>query len=683
VVPAKVDPIEPAVSWEQLFQNWEFGGEEFRAWANYGTLAHNYGLPALPFGLQIEDEPGGFLVGAGSPETGTGIASDITYTRKDDHFVEIIVTDAENPVMTPPAANLNLNAGQSNQDSFEITIRDRAPFSHWLHYNATGPGLKHEGIPALSNFYYEMGFDPRNKQGLGLLQESGQANSYGFFVSDKTTSEDEDDIADNHAFKKTQTLTLAYPAGSGFADKLIYGGNLLRNAGNFYYFNGAGTEARPDDRFRRFADWTAGLLATDNPAVGAGHFANRAVDADTIFPPADPATLPTNPVFSNTIASADLDMKYAHLRPYYPGTNNFDFPVAPAGRHAISLIDFDEGEDCLATELPTKQEIDECYVETTWEVERDTIIAPFFFNNDYGTTLNIFATGQDARIFGLYQYSTGAQANAQNAYFYRLSGKTHTAFSPTDITAATRAAAITQLQEKIFDPLAGNIGSINVTDITSPSLRVALTDFKTRTTVYYSLSMVSGLDSENADHDLSWSQKVNLYRSRDDRNDSFSTYFKAAAVSVEKRNLNPSNAYRIGEEPPFNYDNFFFQIPEDTRFEVKATMSDNVTAQNLAGSISIGSGTCPFATQDPAAVSGDNRVLPNHSLETINRSPANQYMNMAELRTTHLYPQSGLWDEIVVSATDVNGNSSTLCIPVHVIRQPVLFRQTGQDRFMQ
>jgi len=49
------------------------------------------------------------------------------------------------------------------------------------------------------------------------------------------------------------------------------------------------------------------------------------------------------------------------------------------------------------------------------------------------------------------------------------------------------------------------------------------------------------------------------------------------------------------------------------------------------------------------------------------------------LRVNHLYPQHGYYDEIKVTATDVNGNPTAICIPVKVIPQDVHFRQLGEE----
>ena len=80
-----------------------------------------------------------------------------------------------------------------------------------------------------------------------------------------------------------------------------------------------------------------------------------------------------------------------------------------------------------------------------------------------------------------------------------------------------------------------------------------------------------------------------------------------------------------------------------------------------------------------AALDGD--VMEKYRFPSINASDRtpNQYKDLAEIRTYHLYPKHGYFDEIKVEATDSVGNKTALCIPIRVIPQDVHFRQIGNQ----
>jgi hypothetical protein len=169
-------------------------------------------------------------------------------------------------------------------------------------------------------------------------------------------------------------------------------------------------------------------------------------------------------------------------------------------------------------------------------------------------------------------------------------------------------------------------------------------------------------------------ERADLFRSPDGRDAPL-----GGATAIETRvDASSGFDFRISDYASSTADptQFFYNIPEDTRFEVTAAYSDNVTGRTLDGTISIKSGSCP----SPSSITGLYPSL-NPTIYPIPEISANlQYIDTAQVKTFHLYPKAGFYDEIRVEATDQAGNITALCIPIRVIEQAVLFRRTGQER---
>jgi len=674
VVAGKVDSagaVTPIDNFTDLKANYTFG-ETIVSWATRGTLKNSYGsLPKLDSGLQLASDPGGFSI------ANDGSAS---FTGRNDHFVEIFVSDLENPSLTLDSGDgQTLIAGQANLQPIVLTARDNAPFSHWLDYDPTGAADKHEGIPTLSNFYYAMGFDPRNLRGLGLLDPK----SYSFHISHKEFNPD-----NNAAFARTgfEKLAEIYPDQSN-SPVQPSGYDLNSVASDFFAFDLGSGGNRTNDRFFNSATWMNPAKVDDYAAEkSAGFYWNRKVDEESLF--TNPGEM--NPVFTDTTASTPLPIKYQYLAPHFTGTNLFSFPTESSNlnRRKIVITDEDEGTSCLSTALPQMEDPANCWKSTTFEVQDGSVFAPHFFNNDYSKSWGVYGAAQDARIYANYT-AAGPSPSSQpvNSYHFRLTGKSNTPANPADFNSKSSHSAIREeAQKQAHFHEAEYLTNFSYEDETPPNLRVSITDFKTRLSSYFVVTMIQSVEKDGgADNVISYTPRVDVYRNVDPRGplDTTGNNFRATKIAKTYQARKTPNEYRVSEysDDPDNGSDFFFEIPEDTRFQVHAAFSDNVTSQFLEGNIKIESGTCAGTSKDITGYGLDplTGVYADYKIPTREKSPANQYRDLADLRVNHLYPQHGYYDEIKVTATDVNGNPTAICIPVKVIPQDVHFRQLGEE----
>ena len=654
-----------------------FGGDTFTAWDSRGVLKEpDHGKPDRVAGLQLSNELGGFS----TSEDGS-----VTYSHQKDHFVEINVVDQQNPVISfDSGSSQSINAGQANTETILITVKDNNPYQDWLESPSSPVDStpdKHSGLPMLSNFYYEIGYDPRNAIGLGLLNDK----SYSFHISHR-----ESKLDDNLAFKKGSVdkdgASQMYPGQSSTDD-------LGSDANNFFSF-GEGKITRENDLFFSSTD-----LPSDTAVkfgIASDFYWNVNIQEGRLFPPfpvSVSGSADSSKVFKNSLDSEDQPMRYQYLAPHMldGDVNYFKWPEESdnSNRRKLVYVDDSYTQDCLKSQLPQMEIAAACSKTSTYELQDGAAFAPIFFNNDYGLSRKVFAVGQDARIFANYDdITSGNTVPSISDFAIRLVGKSSTAVDVASLNVfADLSSMRAEAQKLSYDHLSQHLATFEYVDTTPPNLRVILTDYKTRTSVYFAVAMVQSVEKDSADdNNIKFEPRVNIYRSEDPRGDQF----VGSAIAKTLEDATAENDYRISDytDDPSNVAELFYEITEDTRFQLHAIFSDNVTGKELGGTLNVSSDSCDNTNSlvgstvnglELAALDGD--VMEKYRFPTVNASDRmpNQYKDLAEIRAYHMYPKHGYFDEIKVEATDSVGNKTALCIPIRVIPQDVHFRQIGNQ----
>lgn len=628
-------------------------------------------------GLALSNTLGGFTVASGG--AGGGQAN---FGFTPDHFVNIVVNDLQNPIMDNPSLNLNVEAGKSYNQDETIGLQDNNPYAHWLSPDGS---ITQEEVPSLTQVLYQIGHDPKNRLGLGLLNE----NSYGFLTSHRQIDPsasllDRSNLEAGPTFKKDEEAAKVYPG------KRNQGSNIERV--DFHYPNEANETCvnRCDDRtinFQYFQDSlkyeAPNTLANPADSGLAIAYWNKPFNQETIFPPLstenyDGGVSASAATVYNATISKQTNVNYKLLTTRFPaGSNLFQFPEDDSNKKYIKINDIrHNNNNCLDGILPDLENSANCYRTTTWTLERDTLLAPYFFHGDVGQNYNIYAVGQDARLYGNYVAPNTGQNISISDFHYRLAGKTNTPYSFNG-GLGTELAFLNDFQNKSFQVEPNLIGSVKYSDVSSPQVRISLRDYKTNNIVYYAVTHVPAINGPNSGS-LAWSDKVNIYRSVDSRSNP--DFFNSSAINQEK--VAPQSDYRIATCNTADLQQCFYQVPEDTRFEVRAEFSDNVTGEDLLGSITIESSHCIGSNviETLANNNGIEEVDPEDKLATSSKTIGYQYQDKSVYKKFHRYPRQNKFDEIKVSINDSQGNNTTICIPIHIIPQQLHFRSIGQER---
>ena len=140
---------------------------------------------ASDFGLKLvatqnNQVPGGF--------DGASNTDDIQYIQPGntrDDFVEVAVLDMIAPRITliEGGSQTANTGGRVNQDII-IEVEDDNPYAVWPSYQLIGEMDDRLRVPALVEYSYEVGFDPRNIMGLGLKNRGSKPQrAYGLNLS--------------------------------------------------------------------------------------------------------------------------------------------------------------------------------------------------------------------------------------------------------------------------------------------------------------------------------------------------------------------------------------------------------------------------------------------------------------------------------------------------------------------
>ncbi|MCJ8346435.1 hypothetical protein MJH12_12905, partial [bacterium] len=429
---------------------------------HFGKLKNSYtgDISVDDSGLALSNTLGGFTVAGG------GTAGSSSFAAIDDHFVKVVVHDLQNPTMNVPALNLTIDAGKSYNQDIQIGISDNNPYSHWL--TPDGSNIQNE-VPTLTQVLYQIGHDPKNRLGLGLLNE----NSYGFInayrhIDPPASLLDRSDLEAGPSFNKDEEAAKIYP------NKRNQGSDIERT--DFHYPNDANENCsdRCDDRTINFQYFQQSLkyqapdsMADPSNAGQIGAYWNKGAEQETLFPPLpeenyNGGVSSTALAIKNPNKSQDTNMSYKMLSTRFPSASNlFSFPMDDNNKNYLRFDNVQENNtDCLDGILPDLEVSSNCFRNTTWTLEQDTILAPYFFHSDVTSNYNLYAVGQDARLYGNYVATSAAQNISLNSYHYRLSGKTHT---PYTYNPGLSSALLyyQDFQNKSFQVSPNNIGSIS------------------------------------------------------------------------------------------------------------------------------------------------------------------------------------------------------------------------------
>jgi hypothetical protein len=216
------------------------------------------------------------------------------------------------------------------------------------------------------------------------------------------------------------------------------------------------------------------------------------------------------------------------------------------------------------------------------------------------------------------------------------------------------------------------IGSMAISDNDAPNFRVILSDSKTRTSVEYT---VMGVQSRNINIEEDARQSF-FFRSHDPRVD-IDPRFKATATNAKLVSEGSgATSYRIVNLADGEPMERVYRIPEDVRFQIKVEATDNRDLDRL--SISIQGGIAGYTPSDADMEPATTR---SHHFGEINSSADDKriYKQTKFISAFHLYPNKGVWDQLLVTVRDGAGNSRSIYIPIEVIGQDVFFRQIGSE----
>ena len=140
--------------------------------------ANNFGLKLVA--TQNNKVTGGF--------DGASTTDDIQYIQPGntrDDFVEVAVLDMIAPRVTLiEGGSQTANTGGRVDQDIIIEVEDNNPYAVWPSYQLIGEMDDRLRVPALVEYSYEVGFDPRNVMGLGLKNRSSKPQrAYGFNLS--------------------------------------------------------------------------------------------------------------------------------------------------------------------------------------------------------------------------------------------------------------------------------------------------------------------------------------------------------------------------------------------------------------------------------------------------------------------------------------------------------------------
>ncbi len=660
---------------------------------------------ASGFGLKLvaainNKVPGGF--------DGTSNTDDIQYIQpgntKDD-FVEVAVLDMIAPKVTLiEGGSQTANTGGRVDQDIIIEVEDNNPYAVWPSYQLIGEMDDRLRVPALVEYSYEVGFDPRNAMGLGLKNRGSKPQrAYGFNLSYTNLKSGEPEIlniADLPQYRPNdqsgKPIRDLNPGFSYNPDPIEADQNDFyfpyQNVGNGLFWDGGGVwYLNKEKPFVRSADQDTYKNSWD-----------RFNQLDTsekhkLYPPqnklTDTGVRTENPTQNHSGLSKWL------IR-FVPDVNN-ESPYDILSKHpdgpVVEYLESNPGsggpddyeawnDSCLnGTFNPTEANHSDCKIRTRWRISKEKTLAPVFMNSN-DNTLKFYAKARDVRISENWPNLDGITWNSPGNNFmngdfgtwpkYDFSRNWKRRMGAEDYgnDPGTPDNNISDLVNHFYNNnsqrYSTELGGITVTDNDIPNVHITLYEYKGQTEVEFATLSAQG----NNPYISEDSEDVLIFRSKDKRNQI--DEFKSGSLYEQANNQPVININSI--KAGMDLVNQAFHIPEDVRFMIQIKASDNKDLDEI--SISASSHSNPSSIFTPPSnyvhVSNDPS---NKPFEMINSSAGRIYNQAKVARGYHLYPNSGVYDVISVEVADAANNKRVVNIPIIVIPQDVHFRSLGSQ----
>ena len=612
-----------------------------------------------------------------------------------DDFVEIVVLD-----MLPPKLNLikgspqNVNTGGSASEDIVIEVEDNNPYAVWSSYEDIGDLNSQLIVPALVDFSYEVGFDPRNEVGLGLKSRNSKPQrAYGLNLSYTNLS----------AVNTTGRMLNINDLPQYKLDAQTGVPIRQSNPGFTYTPNGGNIEAVNTDFYFPYKDIAnSSLLGEDgiwflNRAKPSQYSADQEAYKDSwnrfntyegtenykLYPP---KLHPTDSGVRTKEPDVYHPEIYKWMIRFVPDVDN-QSPYNVTGSIVEYLDanpgsgdddDYQDWEDaCLDGSInPTQADPANCKIRSRWKIAKENILAPVFFNSN-DNTMKFYAKARDVRIsedWPSLDVDWGNQNSWPNYPFTnqwtRRVGAEDCGSDPTD--RGPKPTGISDLVTYFYNNdcqrYSKELGEITISDNDIPNVHITIYEYKNQTQVEYAIMSAQGNDPSVKED----SEDVLIFRSKDKR--SQIAEFNSDGLYEQATDLKVVNINTV--KSGMDLTNQAYHIPEDVRFMIQVVASDNKDLDEI--SIKISSHFNSGAVFNPPAkythVSDDPSNKPFNS---INSSNGRIYNQSKVLRGYHLYPNSGVYDVLSVEVSDASGNDRIVNIPIIVVPQDVHFRSLG------
>ncbi|MBT3783727.1 hypothetical protein HOF92_02050, partial [bacterium] len=557
---------------------------------------------ASTFGLELSSTqniggtrrvPGGFKASGGN---------EVSYTApggRIDHFVDVAVLDMKAPRMrTVEGQTLTATTGGRADGDVVLEVSDNNPFGLWDSYEKVGndgSGITQDRrlrVPALVQFSYEIGYDPKNHYGVGLksanLGSKGE-RAYGFHLSYTSLQTNQDQLTNRGSGLPIYDLSLlglstpAVETSPGYS----YNPQNLISDDFIYPWKEPSNKFPTDGVFieRRNSPFS---LSTDSPGnEQSWERVNDQINSTKFYPPTK--GISSDPAIQNFLGTRDQNLRTEDPTIKHPGLNSWMIslvpdvanqapfsltPDHPDGKTRVEYLPSSQGSGaqddyvpwkpgCLLTTSPLTANPDDCSITTRWRVRGQFLLAPFFVNGDQpnpgesSLVYNLYAKARDVRITkdfpdfsdpSIDWNSTVSSWNQGNfgswpkfqfaSNWYRRQGAEN--YGEDGMMGADGRAASQPLENKIgryynneLQRRATRVGKLVVQDNDPPNFRVTLMEFKYNKKVEYTLLGAQGFEpdpSQNPDND---SNRVVIFRTEDKRAEN-NPIFNSSSIYEER-----------------------------------------------------------------------------------------------------------------------------------------------------
>ena len=709
-----------------------FGEDKLVTWNRFGTIRNVSTMTALDeeakeMGLKlakttnIKSPTGGFMSGGAGTD-------DVTYQAPGgarDDFTDIVVLDLEPPELSLISGNaLSAAAGGVPNGDIFLEVKDNHAFSRFAgHTSIGGEALM---APALVQFSREIGFDPRNRMGLGLKPTGlNPEPAFGMNLSETILEEGmhlaylgnaQSQFALDSSERKYlgratpwsidepgftyKPLTLKDDFSSFFFPPLP-SQNLVAPVGEYpdaYIF--VDSKDAPNRVLLRKAhtpdsDEPVPLYQRNNEtAAGVKHYyhppRHHTKDNEAIVRTEELDVSEKLPMLLMAMFPSIEDGPYRIQTQYngflsslieFVASNPFGAPVENYSRFS---------DECLRDTDPvdmSEGELKSCEIKTRWRIPAKSLVSPYFMDGPSPLILRTYAKAREVRITpNLPAPSLNAEWNFDNSWKRRQGAENRGAgtmefawgLEGNPELSGTLQNRIDRVLDSEAQARLTEVGTITVTDNQAPNFRVILTETKNRTQMEFAVMASQSYDPEAGEKT---SDRVMFFRTQDNRANlsiAENAVFEQQAITrfdlTDADRLNLNVATLAGGS---DIQEKVYRIPEDVRFEVRVLAGDNRELENIYIRISGGH------AGDWAHPDGVAPVETQYEFPEVTTDTKRIYQQMKMANRFHFYPKAGFYDVIKIEVFDqpaAGGNGSVLYIPVEVINQSVFFRKIGSEQ---